>query len=130
MGWINLDADGQLFTDTISRPDTDGDGLGEIWELAYAGNLTSLDATSDPDGDGRSNTNEYFDATNPFATDNTISPTLIPVTGGEGLRDFQITWLGNGLRSYLLQNEIESDFAAKVESQFEKMLQTATASPQ
>ena len=50
LGWINLNIGaGQLFTDSIARPDSDGDGIGDIWELAYTGNLTTFNATSDLD---------------------------------------------------------------------------------
>lgn len=48
--------------------DIDADGLPDRWELAIAGNLTSINGAADDDGDGLSNEDEYdweSDHTNP-----------------------------------------------------------------
>ena len=56
-----------------SQPlDTDGDGMDDVFELNHPGCLDPFDptdATSDCDGDGRSNIQEYFEGTNPTVAD-------------------------------------------------------------
>ena len=55
--------------------DNDGDGLPNWWEMIYFGNFplmstaTAADAKADPDGDGRTNLQEYRDKTNPLVKD-------------------------------------------------------------
>ena len=49
--------------------DKDGDGLPDSWERAkFVGNLDRQRAAGDPDGDGISNIDEFFDGTDPIAT--------------------------------------------------------------
>jgi len=49
-------------------PDTDMDGLPDSWEMTCFGSLDPLPG-DDPDGDGRTNAEEYQDGTNPLAAD-------------------------------------------------------------
>ena len=49
----------------LHAADTDGDGLPDDWEMARFGNLTTADATSDFDGDGKSDLAEYLAGTSP-----------------------------------------------------------------
>jgi hypothetical protein len=58
------------------KPDRDGDGLPDVWEMQHFGNLLQT-ATGDSDGDGLSNLGEYQHGTNP----------TIPDTDGDGLFD-------------------------------------------
>jgi hypothetical protein len=51
-----------------SRPDMDGDGLSDSWELQYFGNLAQV-ASGDPDGDGLTNAQEQQSGTNPTSVD-------------------------------------------------------------
>jgi len=48
--------------------DSDGDGLPDSWEMAYFGTLAAS-PHGDPDGDGRSNLDEYRNGTNPLVPD-------------------------------------------------------------
>ena len=80
-----------------AKADTEGDGLPDLWERRYFGNLDPT-ANGDPDGDGAeySNLNEYYAGTDPT------------VAGGRTSADFgavlqcpELTWttwtrLGNG----------------------------------
>ncbi len=55
--------------------DNDGDGLPNWWEMLYFGKYplmstaTAADPKADPDGDGRTNLQEYRDRTNPLVKD-------------------------------------------------------------
>ncbi len=67
---INTAATAQTVTVNIDgknaqTEDEDNDGLPDAWEKLYFGNLTSNNATSDPDNDGNSNAVELADGTNP-----------------------------------------------------------------
>jgi uncharacterized repeat protein (TIGR02543 family) len=48
--------------------DSDNDGLPDSWEMAYFGTLLATPG-GDPDGDGRSNLQEYLEGTNPVVPD-------------------------------------------------------------
>jgi large repetitive protein len=45
--------------------DNDGDGLPDLWENTYFGNIFSQNGNGDPDGDGINNAEEYADGTDP-----------------------------------------------------------------
>ena len=60
------------------QPDTDGDGMGDGWEIAHGfnarlnnrnGGPANHHPDADPDGDGLTNAEEEQHGTNPFATD-------------------------------------------------------------
>lgn len=84
VGHTNSVNDFNSITETVihySVPaDTDNDGLPDVWELFYFGNLTNTPA-GDPDGDGQSNAYEFLHGTD---------PTVFNVSGdtdGDGLPD-------------------------------------------
>ena len=56
--------------DTIGLPpDTDHDGMPDAWETLHGLNPLVADASGDPDGDGRTNIDEYNAATDPQIND-------------------------------------------------------------
>ena len=66
VGWIALDTKlSDLATTTLSRPDSDGDGIPDPWERLNFSNLTAANATSDNDGDSSIDLAEYQAGTNP-----------------------------------------------------------------
>jgi hypothetical protein len=58
-------------------PDTDGNGMPDVWQLAYFGH-TGVKPNADPDHDGLSNLQEYQAGTNPFKAD----------SNGDGIPDW------------------------------------------
>lgn len=73
---VPLQPDGSLFI-PVNAADTDGDGILDVWELYYAGNLTTLTVTGDYDNDGLPDVQEITRGTNPLIAD----------TDGDGLTD-------------------------------------------
>lgn len=66
IGWIPLDTpSSDLVSPSLLRPDSDSDGIADGWEELHFGNLTTATATSDRDGDGQSDLNEYHAGTEP-----------------------------------------------------------------
>ncbi|MFN0128960.1 MAG: LamG-like jellyroll fold domain-containing protein [Verrucomicrobiales bacterium] len=63
-----LDSTGKGMTTSGGATDTDGDGLDDLWETNYFGNLTQT-AAGDPDGDTLSNAEEFVALTNPTVKD-------------------------------------------------------------
>ncbi|GAA5119152.1 hypothetical protein GCM10023212_10810 [Luteolibacter yonseiensis] len=61
----------QVFVGNFSNrlPDTDHDGIPDIWESTFGTNPLVADSVADPDGDGRSNLSEYNAGTNPLVND-------------------------------------------------------------
>lgn len=72
-GWtlVEMWALSGVFTaDTVGRePDSDGEGLPDKWERLYGLDEKIADAHLDPDGDGRTNLQEYNAGTNPMIAD-------------------------------------------------------------
>jgi hypothetical protein len=66
LGWINL-GEFSLSVATSIAPaiDSDGDGIGDWWETVYFGDYGVASATSDYDGDGMSDLEEYRADTDP-----------------------------------------------------------------
>jgi len=78
-GWISL-SNGVAFvqTDTIDcGPDTDGDGIPDMWELIYAANLGVLSGVGDNDGDGLTDLEEFGADTNPLDPNSYLQVTRV-----------------------------------------------------
>lgn len=58
-GWISLDTTQSDLVTSIARPDTDGDGIGDAWEMQNFGNLTTANGSTNFDGDPQSDREEY-----------------------------------------------------------------------
>ena len=56
--------------------DSDRDGLPDSWEIANFGNTTSQRSAGDADGDGVTNSDEFYDGTNPNSS-TSLRPRLI-----------------------------------------------------
>jgi hypothetical protein len=107
-GWISLsNAFAFVQTDVIAPgADTDGDGLTDAYELTWAGNLTTMKATTDSDGDGFLDLAEYLADTNPFDPgDNLRITSYRRVAIGK----FDLAWLSRPTRRYHVQLRLDLD---------------------
>ncbi len=89
-------------TPTPCGPDTNGDGITDCWEVQYAClNVSSPDASGDPDGDGLTNLQEYLRGTNPCNPD----------TDGDGYTDGQEVTLGKDPLTYcaIMRADVNAD---------------------
>lgn len=68
--------------------DSDADGVPDSWELAQFGSLTNS-ASTDADGDGSSNLQEYLDDTNPADTNSVLRHLTLVRDGGSVALDPQ-----------------------------------------
>jgi hypothetical protein len=66
---VNLTARASLLRLNFGSPDTDGDGLSDVFESAHFGSAIGGNPALDSDGDGRSNLQEFQQATNPLIAD-------------------------------------------------------------
>jgi hypothetical protein len=85
---LDPDTDDDLVTDDVDdfplnpdeQTDTDGDGLGDNFELTYFGDISSSQGPADdPDGDGFTNLEEFLSGTNPTV------PDVVPASSAIGL---------------------------------------------
>lgn len=107
VGWIDLGSNGMHFvrTGTIDEgPDTDLDMIADSWELEQAANaglgavLTHLDKTTDSDGDGKSDFDEYLADTDPF--DSADALRILTIGVDELLADITLEWTSSPRRLY------------------------------
>ena len=84
VGHLNSQNDFNSITETVIHyavpVDADSDGLPDVWELFYFGNLTNSPA-DDPDGDSQSNAYEFLHGTDPTVSN------LSGDSDGDGLPD-------------------------------------------
>src|SRR5207249_1757537 len=82
--WVSMTARSNLFLWAISWVDNDGGGLPDWWQLKYFGH-TGVDAYSDPDGDGWTTIEEFYNGTNPSIFNTPRAPSgfrAVPGTNG------------------------------------------------
>ncbi|RME25268.1 MAG: PKD domain-containing protein [Deltaproteobacteria bacterium] len=72
----------------VELDDGDGDGMSDAWEESYGLDPTNPDdAADDPDGDGRTNLDEFTGDSDPTAYEGPSQPTLLSPIGGEEVTD-------------------------------------------
>lgn len=108
-GWINLGT-GLLKTDSMVIEDSDGDGISDAWEIAYTGNLTTMNATSNQDGDGFSDLAEYLSMTNPLDPNSFLKVVQVnPLTPGGTTT--ALTWTSTRTRLYRIETSTDLGIA-------------------
>jgi len=80
--------------------DADGDGLPDLWELRYFTNLTYASGTTDRDGDGCSEINEFMAGTVPTAADSVFQ--ISTFNPGASKTQRVIRWASVSNRLYTL----------------------------
>jgi hypothetical protein len=103
VGWINLgDSTFGVVIDSMSPgADTDRDGIPDAWELSMTGNLSSLTADGDLDGDNQSDLLEYLADTDP--TDPGDQLRLEVVASGTTIA---FTWMAQPTRQYQVETRL------------------------
>ncbi len=102
-GWISLsNALAFVRTDTLaSGADTDADGIPDAWELEKFGNLTTANGSSDFDGDGSSDAQEYLADTDPRDSNDSLRITCYTRVAGTNT----LWWTSEPTRYYAVQEE-------------------------
>lgn len=102
-GWIDLST---LRTATMNLPDTDADGIADSWERQNFTYLTRANATTDSDGDGVPDKDEYIAGTNP--NDNTSRLRIVSQGfTGSGSGTWSLTFTSSPSRLYRVQRSID-----------------------
>lgn len=86
----NLSPPGPELLIQTAAEDDDGDGLPDAWERKYFDEEDAA-AGADPDGDGRTNLEEFQAGTNPVDFYNGIKPTMEASDDGEDGREGELT---------------------------------------
>jgi hypothetical protein len=105
VGWISLgNAVAFVQVDRLqSGTDSDRDGIPDAWELDHFGNLTTANATSDKDGDGFGDLQEYLAGTDPKQPADSLRGALTQSPAGPAL---VFTWLSQpGCQYRILQTD-------------------------
>jgi hypothetical protein len=95
---------------TIPVVDSDGDGIDDAWEISHFGNLTTANATSDYDGDGYSDKQEYLNSKNGVndPNGNPFDPKTKNAPGGTGFQSLlAASFAGSGLWVYNSANWVQ-----------------------
>ncbi len=67
---VALEAEAEVDVgELLLPPDRDTDGMDDIWELVWGLDRGRADGSADPDGDGRTNLQEFLDRTDPLELD-------------------------------------------------------------
>jgi hypothetical protein len=89
-GWMNLGTN-ILQTDSIQRPDSDGDAIADSYERFHFGTLATADGTSDQDGDGRTDAEEAVAGTDPNDPGDKLRIVAITVQGDPSTTTLEFT---------------------------------------
>jgi hypothetical protein len=100
-GWINL-AGSTLRSTNLVVADSDGDGIGDAYEIQYAGSLTPMNASSHSDADGVSDLNEYLAFTHPRDAGSFLKVTGLQLVNPNGSA-VQLTWTSSPARRYKIE---------------------------
>jgi hypothetical protein len=108
VGWIALSETGVTVATTSIAPgaDTDGDGIPDAWERSKAGNITTMNISSDSDKDGVLDKDEYAADTNPFDANDRLKITAFVGprnVGGTGPFATDVTWTSKPTRWYEIE---------------------------
>jgi len=93
------DSDSLEWTVVVLLVDVDADGLSDLWEEEFGLDPADpADAALDPDGDGRPNSQEWDEGTDPQAFDGPGEPELLsPIAGQEWNEAVLVLSFGDGL---------------------------------
>jgi hypothetical protein len=100
-GWINLGT-GILKTNSMPVIDSDNDGISDAFEIAYTNGLEIMTASSDFDGDGHSDKDEYIALTNPFSAQSFLRVTAIAPVNPDGSAT-SLSWVSSPARRYVVE---------------------------
>jgi hypothetical protein len=113
-GWINFadfpPVNVLVFTDHIRRGlSTAGDGIPDAWKLLNFGSLANplAAANADPDGDGKTNLQEYKDGTNPNNPNSALA--ILPPYPNSGPSPTTLTWTSVPTMGYRYTIEYNPD---------------------
>lgn len=117
----------QSFDLAIARPDVDGDGLPDGWEVHWFGS-TAPGAADDPEGDGLTNAEERFLGTDPTAWDGPGLPVpLSPACGARLATAQPVLVAGNAVHP--LGRAMTYDFEVYADAAMATLVTAATGVP-